>query len=140
MTKFWSTVLVNKIANEAKILILANISLTSFLIVLLMLTETKGLLYVGGFDRPLDQMKVTKDLHQYNNKIVECSWDVEKKGWKFMRERTDKSFPNAYSTAIAVVESIKNPVTEKILLDFLYKYCWRPQPKTSTTMGPPAPK
>ncbi|XP_067933947.1 mRNA-capping enzyme-like [Watersipora subatra] len=104
-----------------------------------MLTETKGLLYVGGFDRPLDQIKVTNNLHQYNNKIIECSWDMEKRCWKFMRERTDKSFPNAYTTAIAVVESIKNPVTEESLLKFIHSYAWRPQPKSSS-MGPPPVK
>ena len=33
-----------------------------------------------------------------NNKIIECSWDG--KQWKFMRQRTDKSFPNSYDTAM----------------------------------------
>ena len=36
-----------------------------------------------------------------------------------MRERTDKSFPNAYSTAIAVMKSITHPVTECILLQYI---------------------
>ena len=36
-----------------------------------------------------------------------------------MRERTDKSHPNAYSTAKSVMETIKNPLTEQQLLDFI---------------------
>ena len=42
--------------------------------------------------------QVTKELRQLDNKIIECSWDG--KQWKFMRQRTDKSFPNAYNTAM----------------------------------------
>ena len=63
-----------------------------------MLPETKGHLYVGGLDRPVEEIKFTKTLRQYDNKIIECTYDWEARGWKFMRERTDKSFPNAYST------------------------------------------
>lgn len=43
--------------------------------------------------------QVTADLKQYNNKIIECRFDFPSNSWKFMRERTDKSFPNALSTA-----------------------------------------
>jgi mRNA-capping enzyme len=42
---------------------------------------------------------VTKVLKGLDKKIIECSWDYKKNQWSFMRERTDKSFPNAYSTA-----------------------------------------
>ena len=38
-----------------------------------------------------------KDL---DNKIIECHWDPKVNSWVFMRQRTDKSFPNSYSTAI----------------------------------------
>nr|CAB3265660.1 mRNA-capping enzyme-like [Phallusia mammillata] len=75
---------------------------------------TVGYLYVGQLDTPFAQMKVTKELKEYNNKIIECTFD--KGSWKFMRERTDKSFPNSYTTAVAVCESIKHPVTKEILL------------------------
>ena len=64
-----------------------------------MLPETKGYLYVGGLDRPIDEIKVSKALRPYDNQIIECSYDWAARGWKFMRERTDKSFPNAYETA-----------------------------------------
>ena len=63
------------------------------------LPETKGYLYVGNYDQPVSEMKVTKDMRELDNKIIECSWDSETKRWLFMRQRTDKSFPNAKSTA-----------------------------------------
>lgn len=84
-----------------------------------MLRKQVGTLYVGGHDHPFDQMKVTRELKQYDNKIIECSYDMNTRQWLFMRERTDKSFPNSYKTAIAVCESIKNPVTQEILLQFI---------------------
>merc|ERR1712179_825615 len=43
----------------------------------------------------------------------------------FVRERTDKSFPNGYNTAMGVVGSIKDPVTTEILLDFIESRRWR---------------
>nr|XP_039261736.1 mRNA-capping enzyme-like [Styela clava] len=82
-----------------------------------MLKETLGLLYVGGHEPPFSSMKVTKTLRLYDNKIIECTF--ENNTWKFMRERTDKSFPNSYDTAIAVCGSIKHPVTKQILFDVI---------------------
>lgn len=42
-------------------------------------------------------MKVTKEFKEYDDKIIECKF--EKNQWVFMRERTDKSFPNSFVTA-----------------------------------------
>ena len=56
-----------------------------------------GYLYVGGLDRPFARMRVNKTLKELNNKIVECKYQDNQ--WIFMRERTDKSFPNSYNTA-----------------------------------------
>ena len=42
-----------------------------------------------------------------------------------MRERTDKSLPNACSTAESVVSSIKNPIMKETLIDFIEKHCRR---------------
>ena len=50
-----------------------------------------------GMDRPFAQMRVNKTLKELNNKIVECKYQDNQ--WIFMRERTDKSFPNSYKTA-----------------------------------------
>ncbi|XP_023615107.1 mRNA-capping enzyme isoform X7 [Myotis lucifugus] len=82
-----------------------------------LLPQNVGLLYVGGYERPFAQIKVTKDLKQYDNKIIECKF--ENNSWVFMRQRTDKSFPNAYNTAMAVCNSISNPVTKEILFEFI---------------------
>ncbi|KAF6115885.1 RNA guanylyltransferase and 5'-phosphatase [Phyllostomus discolor] len=63
------------------------------------------------------ELKVTKELKQYDNKIIECKF--ENNSWVFMRQRTDKSFPNAYNTAMAVCNSISNPVTKEMLFEFI---------------------
>ncbi|XP_058516878.1 mRNA-capping enzyme isoform X2 [Ochotona princeps] len=82
-----------------------------------LLPQNVGLLYVGGYERPFAQIKVTKELKQYDNKIIECKF--ENNSWVFMRQRTDKSFPNAYNTAMAVCNSISNPVTKEMLFEFI---------------------
>lgn len=78
-----------------------------------------GQLYVGQLDKPFATMKYTKDIKELDNKIIECKF--ENNQWKFMRERTDKSFPNAYTTAKAVCESITNPVTKEKLIDYIHR-------------------
>jgi mRNA-capping enzyme len=80
-------------------------------------SEKVGYLYVTGYDVPFSSMKVTRAIKDMHNKIIECRWHEEK--WDFMRERTDKSTPNHMSTAMAVCDSIKNPVTEEFLIDFI---------------------
>lgn len=62
-----------------------------------MLPQKIGLLFVGSFEPPLAQIKVNKTLKELNNKIIECKF--VNNAWVFMRERTDKSYPNSYSTA-----------------------------------------
>lgn len=58
-----------------------------------------GLLYVGNLDVPFAQInKFTKQIKDLDNKIIECKF--ENNGWVYMRQRTDKSFPNSYNTAI----------------------------------------
>ncbi|RXM33930.1 mRNA-capping enzyme [Acipenser ruthenus] len=63
-----------------------------------LLTQTVGLLYVGNYERPFAQMKVSKDLKQYDNKIIECTF--VNNTWVFMCQRINRSFPNAYETAM----------------------------------------
>lgn len=62
-----------------------------------LLPTRKGELYVGSYTPPFSQMKVTKAISALNGKIIECKF--ENKEWVFLRERTDKSFPNAFNTA-----------------------------------------
>lgn len=106
-----------------------------------MLPKSVGNLYVGGYDHPLGQIKLNSELRALNHKIVECKWDYERQCWSFMRERRDKSFPNAYATAQGVMKSIQFPVTEEILLNVVESVP-RPQkrPPSSEMPPPPPPK
>lgn len=64
-----------------------------------MLKKLIGRLYVGGLKDPFGEIKLNKELRELSNKIIECTWDSQKREWIFMRERTDKSYPNGYNTA-----------------------------------------
>ncbi|XP_071553085.1 mRNA-capping enzyme [Panulirus ornatus] len=99
-----------------------------------LLTQTVGELWVGSSAYPFAEMKVNKALKEFNNKIIECKFENDK--WTFMRERTDKSFPNSYTTAVAVCESIKNPVTQDDLLKFINAKGFR---KPDKDLMPPPP-
>jgi len=96
-----------------------------------------GLLYVNGLKEPFVKINYSKDLKDLDNKIIECSFDCGTRQWKFMRQRTDKSFPNSYNTANSVFNSIKNPVKENYLLDFIKKYGF---PDDNDLMPPPQPR
>ena len=65
-----------------------------------MVSKSIGSLFVGGHNYPMGEIKLNQVLRQLNNKIIECKWDYNNRCWSFMRERTDKSFPNSYRTAI----------------------------------------
>ena len=84
-----------------------------------MLPTSRGYLHVGNHEPPVAEIKLTKELKKLNRKIIECKFDMATQSWILMRERTDKSFPNAYATAEAVMQSIKHPVTEPILLQYI---------------------
>lgn len=92
--------------------------------------------YIGslltGSGREFGRMKCDRTLRALNGKIIECK--LENNRWVFMRERTDKSFPNADSTAESVYESIKSPVTRQILMDFVKQHC---MPEMPPPMEPP---
>lgn len=67
-----------------------------------MLREKIGHLYVGGMnDVPFDSMKVSKAMADLDGKIIECRYEMNGMTgkWVFMRQRTDKSFPNSFNTA-----------------------------------------
>lgn len=90
-----------------------------------LLPTNKGCLFVGGCEQHIGVLKVTKELKELNNKIIECSWNPETREWKFLRQRTDKSFPNSYDTCMGVCESIRNPVTKELLFSVIEKQRWR---------------
>ncbi|XP_051264707.1 mRNA-capping enzyme isoform X1 [Dicentrarchus labrax] len=111
-----------------------------------LIPQTVGLLYVGSYDRPFAKMKATKELKQYDNKIIECTF--ANNSWVFMRQRVDKSFPNSYETAMAVCKSIQEPVTKEILLEYVDRCSQgvqaqnrkHPPDPDSELMPPPPPK
>ncbi|KAJ4834833.1 hypothetical protein Tsubulata_026289 [Turnera subulata] len=52
----------------------------------------------------------------YSGRIIECYWDPDRKLWIFMRVRTDKSTPNEFNTYKKVMRSIRDNITEEVLL------------------------
>ncbi|XP_038052592.1 mRNA-capping enzyme-like [Patiria miniata] len=102
-----------------------------------MLPETKGFLFVGGYGSPFAEIKLTKELKQYDKKIIECTF--ENGHWVFMRERTDKSFPNGHATAVAVCNSIANPVTKEVLLNYIRDNATKPGSKRPIDSSSSAP-
>ncbi|VDN40139.1 unnamed protein product [Gongylonema pulchrum] len=87
------------------------------------LPEYIGFLYVQHENEPKAQMKATKKLLPYNNKIIECTYTNGK--WEFMRERTDKSLPNSSKTATAVWNSIIYPIDKEMLVAYVENICNR---------------
>lgn len=98
------------------------------------LPEYIGNLLVGQHGRSLGRIKCNKALRDLHNKIIECK--LENNQWVFMRERTDKSFPNAERTAEAVLESIKQPVTAEMLLQFIENHGFK-EPMPPPRLPPP---
>ncbi|XP_064483441.1 mRNA-capping enzyme-like [Ornithodoros turicata] len=88
-----------------------------------LLPRTVGHLYVGSYDLPVANIKITKAIKALDKKIIECKY--EDKQWVLLRERTDKSFPNSYTTAMGVMKSIMQPVTKDILLGFIRDNRWQ---------------
>ncbi|XP_034936399.1 mRNA-capping enzyme-like [Chelonus insularis] len=84
------------------------------------LTRKIGHLYVGGLKEPFDHIKITKAIKDLHNKIIECTF--ENGHWVFMRERTDKSFPNSFTTAQSVCHSIRVPITAENLCNYIEIY------------------
>jgi mRNA-capping enzyme len=80
--------------------LLPGLFLTIFLLFFYsrILVKKRALLYVGSMTTPFSEMKFTKSMKELHNKIVECKFEDNQ--WVFMRERTDKSYPNAYNTAM----------------------------------------
>jgi len=84
------------------------------------LPETYAYLHVSNRAEAITKFKLDKEqssYRQYNNKIVEMTLQNQK--WTIMRERTDKLNANSWETAVAVFRSIKQPVSEKYLFDFI---------------------
>ncbi|EPS57307.1 hypothetical protein M569_17512, partial [Genlisea aurea] len=56
------------------------------------------------------------DPSTYSGKIIECYRDCKEEVWACLRVRTDKDTPNEFNTYLKVMQSIKDNITEEILL------------------------
>ncbi|KAF3448983.1 hypothetical protein FNV43_RR09707 [Rhamnella rubrinervis] len=77
-------------------------------------------LYERGKKKLMEGNKVKfndgSDPSFYAGKIIECSWDFENQEWVLMRIRIDKSTPNDINTYRKVMRSIRDNITEDVLL------------------------
>ncbi|PSS23801.1 MRNA guanylyltransferase [Actinidia chinensis var. chinensis] len=67
------------------------------------------------------QFSDNSDPESYSGKIIECSWDSEGDVWKCMRIRTDKATPNDFNTYKKVMRSIRDNITEDVLLNEIHE-------------------
>ncbi|KAJ4778570.1 mRNA-capping enzyme [Rhynchospora pubera] len=77
-------------------------------------------LYERGKKKLMDGARINfgdvEDLNAISGKIVECSWNSDEDCWVCMRIRTDKATPNDINTYRKVLRSIKDNITEEVLL------------------------
>lgn len=104
----WKPLSLNSVDFKLKIVMEGGVGIVS---------KKVGQLFVGSSSIPFAQIKINKAIKEFDNKIIECKY--ENGQWVFMRERTDKSFPNSYNTAMSVCQSIRDPITTEHLLHFI---------------------
>ncbi|CAN1287474.1 mRNA-capping enzyme, partial [Linum perenne] len=82
-------------------------------------------LYEHGTKKLLDRSSVVfrddVDPSSYSGKIIQCSYNSEGEVWECMRVRTDRNAPNEFDTFEKVMRSIKDNITEDILLREIHK-------------------
>lgn len=123
----WKPLSLNSVDFKLKIVTESGVGIVS---------KKVGHLYVGGLNVPFSKMKLTKDIKDLNNAIIECK--LENGQWVFMRERTDKSFPNSKNTAESVCKSIGKPITTERLISYIDSH--RFLQDDSDLMPPPSKK
>ncbi|CAH9100995.1 unnamed protein product [Cuscuta epithymum] len=84
--------------------------------------DSRELLYLNerGKKKLMDGNRVvfpdSSDPSELSGKIIECSWDSDNQVWVCMRVRVDKGTPNEFNTYRKVMRSIKDNITEDVLL------------------------
>jgi mRNA-capping enzyme len=81
-------------------------------------------LYVGGIKGSLSKISdkfVSKSrrVEDLAGKIVECSWSMEEKCWKFLRIRSDKTTPNYVDVYKKTWQSIQDNITSDGILRYI---------------------
>lgn len=85
------------------------------------LPETFAFLHVSNRADPIEKFRLDGErasYRQYHNKVVEM---VHQGKWIVIRERADKPHANSFETAAATFKTIKHPVTEQYLFDYISK-------------------
>lgn len=85
------------------------------------MVDSRQLLYLfeRGKKRLLDNRVVFPEGTEpsaYSGKIIECAWDSEKDAWIYKKVRVDKGTPNEFNTYRKVMRSIKDNITEDVVL------------------------
>ncbi|VDL74039.1 unnamed protein product [Nippostrongylus brasiliensis] len=75
--------------------------------------------HVGKENFDIRFMCIRKELIEPRNAAIKNGQ------WVFMRERTDKSLPNALKTAQSVYNSMINPIDKNMLIDFVARYGYK---------------
>ncbi|XP_078446443.1 uncharacterized protein LOC144715411 [Wolffia australiana] len=78
-------------------------------------------LFERGKKKLMDNARVifteAEDPSAFSGSIIECSWNTEEQSWVCMRTRPDKATPNDINTFNKVMKSIKDNITEEVLLN-----------------------
>ena len=57
-----------------------------------------------------------EDAQQWLDSVIECTWNGDQQSWKFLRDRKDKDYPNAFHVYEKVMKSIEDNIDEEALL------------------------
>lgn len=63
-----------------------------------------------------------RNMREYHNKIIECSYNGNENKWIFMRVRMDKETPNAMHVYQKILKSIKDDIKKEELIHILEKF------------------
>ncbi|KAH6798383.1 mRNA capping enzyme family protein [Perilla frutescens var. frutescens] len=91
------------------------------------MVDSRQLLYLNerGKKKLMDNRVVFPDdgpePSAYSGKIIECAWNSEDDVWVCMRVRVDKGSPNEFNTYRKVMRSIKDNITEDVLLNEIHE-------------------
>eukprot|EP00899_Mesostigma_viride_P025155 jgi/Mesvir1/5824/Mv26558-RA.1 len=80
--------------------------------------SSTGLRELSGATVTFPAGQSAKDFHKM---IIECSWNSHSNSWEYMRTRVDKDSPNAWHVYEKVMASIRDNITEEVLLDRVTK-------------------
>ncbi|KAI1711305.1 mRNA capping enzyme, catalytic domain-containing protein [Ditylenchus destructor] len=78
--------------------------------------ELIGKLYLSDFEPHFGIMPVTRELVQYDNRIIECRFNKTSTFWELVRARPDRSTADTFRRAGDMARAISYPVTQDELL------------------------